>query len=202
MKHTSLIGRMIRILTLLLFLPAMASSHCDTMNGPVVKDAKLALATGDVTPVLKWIKKEHEPEIIASFEKTRNVRTKGIEAQNLADMYFFETLVRIHRAGEGAPYTGLKPEGTHVDHSIEQADKAIETHNIDNLVQKMTADIASGMTRRFNKLVEAEKHAHHSVDAGRDYVAAYVEFIHYIERIQQASATTGHSTDASSEHKH
>lgn len=202
MNNTSNFKTITRMLALLLFLPSSASSHCDTMNGPVVKDAKLALAKGDVTPVLKWVMKENEAEIVALFEKTRNVRTKGIDAQNLADMYFFETLVRIHRAGEGAPYTGLKPEGTHVDHSIEQANKAIETHNVDNLVRKMTADIASGMTRRFNKLVEAEKHAHHSVDAGRDYVAAYVEFIHYVERIQQASATTGHSTDASSEHKH
>jgi hypothetical protein len=43
------------------------------------------------------------------FTKTLAVRKQSKEAKELADMYFFETLVRIHCAGEGAPYTGLKP---------------------------------------------------------------------------------------------
>lgn len=202
MNITSKFGTIARMLALLFFLPALASSHCDTMNGPVVKDAKLALDKGDVTPVLKWIKKEHEPEIIALFEKTRIVRTKGAEARDLADMYFFETLVRIHRAGEGAPFTGLKPEGTQVEHGIEEADKAVETQNVDPLDRNLTTDISSGIHKRFTEVVEAGKHAGHSVDAGRKYVAAYVEFIHYVERIQQASATTGHGTNESMDHKH
>jgi hypothetical protein len=91
-----------------LFLSAEALGHCDTLDGPVIKDAKKALKTGDVAPVLKWVKKEHETQIRDQFKKTMTVRAKGTEAREIADMYFFETLVRLHRAGEGAPYTGLK----------------------------------------------------------------------------------------------
>jgi len=34
--------------------------------------------------------------------------------------------------------------------------------------------------------VEARKHADESVEAGRKYVAAYVEYIHYVEGIRGA----------------
>jgi hypothetical protein len=84
-------------------------AHCDTLDGPVVQTARTALEKGDITPLLKWVRVEDEKEIKDAFEKTLAVRRKGAEAKELADMYFFETLVRIHRAGEGAPYTGLKP---------------------------------------------------------------------------------------------
>jgi hypothetical protein len=91
-----------------LFVPRIAGSHCDTLEGPVVMTAKAALDKGDVTPVLKWVKKEHEGEIREAFKNTLAVRKMSPEARKLADKYFFETLVRIHRAGEGAPYTGLQ----------------------------------------------------------------------------------------------
>ena len=91
------------------FLYPFVFAHCDTLDGPVVKTARAALEKGDVTPILKWVKKENEAEIRDLFKKTLSVRSKGKEAQELADMYFLETLVRVHRAGEGEPYTGLKP---------------------------------------------------------------------------------------------
>ncbi|MDD5642387.1 MAG: DUF6448 family protein, partial [Syntrophales bacterium] len=88
-------------------MPLVAGAHCDTVDGPVVAAARLALAKGEVTPVLKWVPKDDEGEIRAVFQKTLRVRTKGPEAKDLADRYFFETLVRMHRASEGEPYTGL-----------------------------------------------------------------------------------------------
>ena len=94
---------------LAVLLPRAVFAHCDTMDGPVVAAAKAALEKGDVTPVLKWVAKDREGEIRTAFQKTLAVRSKGPEAKELAHMYFFETLVRIHRAGEGAPYTGLQP---------------------------------------------------------------------------------------------
>lgn len=33
------------------------------------------------------------------------------DAQEVADDWFFENTIRIHRAGEGAAYTGMKPGG-------------------------------------------------------------------------------------------
>ncbi|MGD8613836.1 MAG: DUF6448 family protein, partial [Desulfobacterales bacterium] len=90
----------------ILFLYSInANAHCDTLNGPVVESARLALAAGDVTPVLKWVSVNDEQLIRTAFQNTMQVRKLGGQVQKLADMYFFETLVRIHRAGEGASYT-------------------------------------------------------------------------------------------------
>ena len=88
-----------------------AFAHCDSLDGPVIKEAQLALEKGDVRELLKWVTKEHEKDIRSAFAQSLSVRTKGKEARELADRFFFETLVRVHRAGEKAPYTGLKPAG-------------------------------------------------------------------------------------------
>src|SRR5512146_166140 len=109
-----------------LLLPRTAVAHCDTMDGPVVKAAQLALRAGDATPVLKWVPKADEAQIRALFERTLKVRALSPEARELADNYFFETLVRVHRAAEGEPYTGLKPAGTEVEPGIALADKALQ----------------------------------------------------------------------------
>ncbi|HOW98687.1 MAG TPA: DUF6448 family protein [Kiritimatiellia bacterium] len=101
----------------------LARAHCDTMKGPVIPEAKAALGKGDVTPVLKWIKEGDEAEIKEAFAKALLVRAKGPEAQELADKSFLETLVRLHRAGEGAPYAGLKDEA--VAPIVAMADKAV-----------------------------------------------------------------------------
>lgn len=171
-------------------MPDFAVAHCDTLDGPVVTDAKKALEKGDATPVLTWIKKEHEEEITATFKKTLAVRKQGKEAKELADMYFFETLVRIHRAGEGAPYTGLKP-GEAVEPSVAEADKALETGSADNLIKYVTDAVAKGIRERFNRTKDAKKSADKSVESGREFVEAYVEFTHYVERLYLDAVAKG-----------
>lgn len=161
-------------------LSGNALAHCDTLDGPVIQTARIALAKGDVTPVLKWVQADDAKEISAAFQKTLAVRTKGAEAKELADMYFFETLVRIHRAGEGAPYTGLKP-GEAVDPAVALADKALEGGSADKLVDFLTTAMAKGIRERFQHASATKKHADDSVAAGRDYVKAYVTFTHYVE---------------------
>jgi len=173
-----------------LFLSEAAFAHCDTLDGPVVAEAKAALEQKDVTPVLKWVKPEHEAEIRDAFEKTLVVRTKGPEAKQLADMYFFETLVRIHRAGEGAPYTGLKPAGLNLGPAVVGADKALETGEIDSVVVMLTNEVVTGIQVRFHKALEKKKTASESVKAGREFVAAYVEFVHYVERLHLDATTS------------
>ena len=115
MKRGTNIMRMgmiaVAIAGLWMLMQGISDAHCDTLDGPVVLTAKSALEKGDITPVLKWVRKTDEKEIQELFNKTLIVRKQGKEAGELADMYFFETLVRIHRAGEGAPYTGLKAAG-------------------------------------------------------------------------------------------
>jgi len=122
-------------------MPLAAGAHCDSVDGPVVTAARLALAKGEVTPVLKWVTKDDEGEIRAVFQKTLRVRAKGPEAKELADRYFFETLVRMHRASEGEPYTGLKPAGA-VEPIIQAADQALEKGAAEPLVQHLTGQVA------------------------------------------------------------
>lgn len=125
MKATVIISGMLVVAVICsgiwLLFPGIASAHCDTLDGPVVMAAKMALEKGDVTPVLKWVKSEYEGEILEVFNKTLSVRRKGREAKELADIYFFETLVRLHRASEGAPYEGLKPAGTDLGPAVQGA---------------------------------------------------------------------------------
>ena len=138
---------------LLLSIPQQLRAHCDTLDGPVIIDAKKALEQGDVTPVLKWVKPEYAAEIRDVFQKTIAVRTKGAEAKELADRYFFETLVRIHRTGEGAPYDGLKPAGSDLGPAIPAADKAIESGNIEPVLKLLTDQMQHGVHERFKHVM-------------------------------------------------
>ncbi len=157
-----------------------AYAHCDTLDGPVVKEARVALDNENMTPLFKWIRPTDEKMIKETFDMTLDVRTKGKKAKELADMYFFETLVRIHREGEGAPYTGLKP-GVAVDPAVALADKALESGSIDKLVKVLTNAMAKGIRERFKHTNETQKHANESVEAGREFVESYVIFTHYVE---------------------
>ena len=183
----------VMVVGVLLMTATLARAHCDTEDGPVVSDAKAALASGDLTPVLKWVRPADEPEIRTAFTTTLAVRGNGDASRKLADTWFFETLVRIHRAGEGAPYTGLKPAGAPVDPAIGLSDRALGSGNADALVNALTSHLAEGLRTRFRKASELQKHAEDSVAAGRAYVAAYVEFVHYAERLHQAVVTPAHA---------
>jgi hypothetical protein len=130
--------------------------------------------------VLKWVSTDDEQLIRIAFQNTMEVRKLGGQAQKLADMYFFETLVRIHRAGEGASYTGLKP-GAGVDPAIALADKALESGSVDKLVGVLTDATAKGIRERFHRALEKSKHVDESLAAGREFVGAYVIFTHYVE---------------------
>ncbi len=188
-----------------LFDPRIAGSHCDTLEGPVVMTARAALNKSDVTPVLKWVKKEHEKEIRELFKNILAVRKLSPEASKLADMYFFETLVRIHRAGEGAPYTGLKP-GESVEPIIAEADQALEKGSVDDLVKHVTEDLAKGIRERFQHAIETKKNADKTVEAGREFVEAYVVFTHYVEGIHEAGNKAAHGHESGDQkgepHKH
>lgn len=178
--------------SLWLAIPTQAGAHCDTMDGPVVKDARAALAAGKVTSVLKWIRPQDEQEIKDLFEQVITARMQGEPAKTLAERYFFESLVRIHRAGEGAPYTGLKPAG-HVEPVIAASDKALAQGNVDALVDNITRHMAEGIRRRFQATLREKQRIEDSVEAGRAYVRAYVEFTHYIEALHAAATGTAHA---------
>src|SRR5262245_21423352 len=162
-------------------------SHCDTLDGPVVTDARKALETGNVNHVLPWVRREDEREICQAFDHALAVRQLGRRARELADTHFFETLVRVHRASEGAPYTGLKPAGTDLGPVIPEADKALETGLLKQLVTRLTDAVRSGVHRHFHAALERKRFAVDNVAAGRDFVAAYESYIHYVEQLWEAA---------------
>ncbi len=164
---------------MLFVVTGIAFAHCDTLDGPVIQDAQIALEKSDVTPVLKWVKQENEDEIQVAFDNALVERKKNKES---ADMKFFEILVRIHRVGEGADFTGLKPAGA-IEPAVAKADNAIEEGSVDGLARKIGNVVENGIKGRFSEVMEAKKHMNESVEAGRKYVAAYVEYVHYVEGI-------------------
>ena len=176
----------------LLLAASAAMAHCDGIDGPVVTAAQDALAAGDVRRVLVWVQKADEDELRRAFEKTVAVRKLSAEARELADRYFFETVVRIHRAGEGAPFDGLKPAGRDLGPAIPAADRALETGSVEPVEKLLTAAVVAGVRERFREAQEAKAHAAHDVDAGRRYVRAYVTFIHHVERLFEAARARPH----------
>lgn len=160
-----------------------AFAHCDTLDGPVINDARIAIEKKDVTPVLKWIKDPHqENEIKDAFNSAMKIRDKGKDVQEIADHYFFETLVRVHRAGEGAPYVGLKPSGD-VAPVITAADKALEVGSVDNLAKKIANTVEIAIKKRFEEAKEKKENKEKSVKEGKEYVEAYVQYVHFAEEI-------------------
>jgi len=167
-------------------LPAVASAHCDTLDGPVVVDARAALESGKLNPVLAWVRPADEAEVRASFERARKVRKLGADARELADTAFLETLVRLHRAGEGAPYTGLKPAGQDLGPAVTAADELLRTHQPAELEAVLVNAVREGLRRHLHRL-HAQKRPGEDVAAGRAWVAAYVPYVHWVEGVYDAA---------------
>jgi hypothetical protein len=162
------------------------------LDGPVVTAAQKALESGDINLSLMWIQEDDEPEIRQAFDETLQVRKLSPEARELADRYFFETLVRVHRAGEGAPYTGLKPAGRDLGPAIPAADQAIETGSAEAVKKLLNETVEAGLHTAFHRVLERKDFDRGDVSAGREYVEAYVVFIHYVEGLYEAAKSGAH----------
>jgi hypothetical protein len=169
------------LLTGLLITSLTSFAHCDTKDGPVVADANKAIEQNNVNYVLKWVQPANEKEIKEAFELTMKVRELSPDAKTLTDNYFFETLVRIHRSGEGVPYTGVKPPGTPIDEKILAADKSIEVGDLSPLNNLVPKDKLTELKKRFDKVMSLKDFDVNDVQAGREYVEAYVQFFHFAE---------------------
>jgi hypothetical protein len=132
------------------------------------------------------------------------VRKLDPKAKELADMYFFETLVRVHRAGEGAPDTGLKAVGRDLGPDVPAGDKALEDGNLEPLAKLLMRTVEEGLHGKFEKAISKKKFKADDVEAGREYIEAYVQYIHYVERLYEAAKTsaTGHFPEAAAKHSH
>lgn len=183
--HSSII-----VLAVLSVTSTFVFAHCDGIDGPVVKAAQNALASGDVNLVLIWVQPNDEPEVRQAFRKTLAVRKLSTDSRELADQYFFETLVRLHRAGEGAPYTGLKPAGRDLGQAIPAADRALEEGSLEPLLKLMDTAVDEGVREQFKQAATMRRFHADDVAAGREYVRAYVEYIHYVERLYRAAKSS------------
>lgn len=172
-----------------------ASAHCDTTKGPVVTAARAALEAGDPNLVLHWVRPEDEPAIEAAFQQTLEVRALGPEAEALADRYFFETLVRIHRAGEGAPYTGLTDDDP--EPIIAATDRALVHGSAGELEEQLVGAVRAEFAERFAAARATKDFRAGDVAGGRAFVAAYVRLTHWIEGVHVAAERAGeHHSDA------
>ena len=181
--------------------------HCDTMDGPLVTLATKALEERNVNLVLPWVRSDDEAEIRHAFDNAQVVRALGPQARSVADRHFLETLVRVHRAGEGAPFTGLKPAGLDHGPAVPAADRALQARSADALVKLLVDAVTSGVRARFGEAMQKQRFDPNDVAAGRRYVEAYVPYVHYVERLWQVAAGSadGHAHAHQSEypaHRH
>ena len=175
---------------LILLYPVVSFAHCDSVAGPVAKDVHKALTSGELSPVLKWIRPADESELKAAFERALAVRKGGKEAAALADQFFLETAVRLHRASEGEPYTGLKAASAAEEPAPALVDTALSKNALDSVEETVISEVRAGLQAKIAQLEKVRKEAEVSAAQGRAYVRAYVELIHYIERLEESSAST------------
>jgi len=180
----------------LLLAPTLAYAHCDTMDGPVVKAAQAALASRELAPVLIWIPAKDEPELRHVFQQTLAVRKLGSQAAELADRHFFETVVRIHRMGEGEPYTGLKPAGSYAGHAVPNVDRALQSGSVAELRAMLHSALDARLDEYFADASRKRAFSPTDVKAGREYVEAYVRLTHFAEEMEALTSGHGHESAA------
>lgn len=172
-----------------LLIPKNTEAHCDSMDGPVVLAAQKALKTGDVNLVLIWVNEEQEEQIRDAFQQTLEVRNENEKVRVMADTYFLETLVRLHRESEGATYTGLKPAGTDFGPVVAAGDLALETGSLVELRDLIVQEFEAGLHAYFDEMMKLKDFSSDDINAGRKFVHKYVEFMHYAEPIYNAANT-------------
>lgn len=151
--------------------------HCDSKDGPVVKAALRALAEGDVTIILPYVPEAAEGEVGMAFDKVMDARAAGAAAAEVADEWFCETVVRLHRAGEGAAFTGLKPAGLGHGPVVPLAERAIETGDASEVLAILTSALKDEVQRKFDQVMRLQAQRDGPVAEAREYVEAMLGFI-------------------------
>lgn len=177
-------SRFVLIFFCLIACASNVFAHCDSLTGPVVSDARAALESGNVDGVLKWVRPSDEATVREAFAQTRAVRQQGSAARDLADRWFFETVVRLHRAMEQEPFVGLRPADWKPDPAIDMADKALAAGDVSDLERAVLAETRKGLRERFERVRHAREHRNESVAAGRAFVSAYLDYMRYVENLQ------------------
>ncbi|MDD4630855.1 MAG: DUF6448 family protein [Proteiniphilum sp.] len=167
-----------------------ASAHCDSFDGPALQDAAKALETNNVDLILKWIDTDMEAEVVPLFHKTYSLRNGDKEVYEIVKKHFYETFIRLHREMEGAPFTGLKPAGT-TAHITVMSDKALNTGDFASLLKALNKHVNGQLQEKYDKTVALYKVKDNSVEEGRQFVKAYVDYTHSVEAVHDILAGGG-----------
>lgn len=177
--------------------------HCDTLDGPVIKAIKTALEKENVNHILPWVPQKAEHEVKEAFKKTLKARKEGKEAMEVADYWLYETVVRLHREGEGAPYTGLKPAGLDWGPVVPRAEKAIEKGDPKEVIDFLKHTLQEELEERFQRIVAKKEFDVNDVVAAREYVQAELGFVLFSHGLYAAISGKGeHDETGTKEHKH
>lgn len=167
--------------------------HCDALDGPVVTAARLALQDENVDHVLPYVHEDGEAEVRAAFDRALGARTLGPRARDVADRWFFETVVRVHRAGEGAPFTGLRPAGLGVGPVIPAAERALDTGSADELTAVLCEIVRDQVADRHRRALALKEHAGEGVAGARAYVEAALGLQVWAHRLYQQATAAPHA---------
>ena len=168
-----------------------ASAHCDSFDGPALIDAAKALETNNVELIRKWIRAEDEATVVPLFHKTYSLKDGDAEIYEIVKTHFYETFVRLHREMEGATFTGLKPAGT-TAHITVMSDKALESGDFNSLLTALNKHVNGQLTEKYEKTAALYKVKDRSVEEGRAYVEAYVDYTHAVEAVHDLLEGGGH----------
>jgi Family of unknown function (DUF6448) len=167
--------------------------HCDSLDGPVVTAARSALEADDVDLVLAYVPAAGEAEVRQAFRTALGLRGLGVEVRELADRWFFENVVRIHRAGEGAPYTGLKPAGLDVGPVLPAAERALESGSPAELVALLADAVREEVERRLAHVLELRQAVDGDLAARRRAVEATLGFEVWANGLHAAARAEPHA---------
>lgn len=205
-KLVKTIGTFVAAAAIMTIIPLTASAHCDTMEGPTVADGYKAIESGNVNYALKWVQPEYETDITNKFNLIMKMKDLSPEAEEVAEQYFFSELVRVHRAGEGAAFDGLKPSGTPVDEVVAAADESIEVGNLGPIKELheeglIPEERMSEIEERFEKVMSLKDYDVNDLEEGREYIESYVGFFKYAEGEEEGHGAGAHGKEAADAHE-
>jgi hypothetical protein len=166
--------------------------HCDSLDGPVVTAAKDALASGNAAVILPFVPADREVEVKQAFDETMAIRGQSAEVAAFADRWFFENVVRVHRAGEGAPYTGVKPAGLGEGPIIPVAERALESGSAEELIGALHDVISEQVEHRLDEAMALKAHASAGVPEARRYIDAMLGLEVWSHKLYLAALAPAH----------
>lgn len=186
-RRGGFLGGLSIFFSVLFFLSCrLCFAYQDDISGQITRAAERALEISDVRPALVWVGQEDEDEVREVFSEAGTVRKLGIPARQLADRYFIETLLRLYLRRLGLTYTGME-DIQEPDQVFLAANEALEKGSVNALAAEVSELVAQGISARFDKVLIKRKQMDNSVEAGREYVDAYVDYIRYLEQIHLLS---------------